>query len=175
MALLQVHQAKALRDLHEGVHDLTVLHELHAVTDLTLRATKVTAQSLGHAMSTQVVQDRHLWLCLVDMKEHDKVQSLNVPVSWTGLSATLSRALPRSSLQHSSRLTMGAPLRLPLLPRSSSTSSVMEPVADRTPSPSRPPPNPAVSTGAGAPRTTGSGRPVCISRNHPMPVVLLPN
>lgn len=31
MALLQVHQAKALRDLHEGGHDLTVLHELRAV------------------------------------------------------------------------------------------------------------------------------------------------
>ncbi len=30
MALLQVHQAKALRDLHEGGHDLAVLHELRA-------------------------------------------------------------------------------------------------------------------------------------------------
>ncbi len=45
--LLQVHQAKALRDLHEGGHDLAVLHELRAATDLALRATKVTAQSLG--------------------------------------------------------------------------------------------------------------------------------
>ncbi len=35
MALLQVHQAKALRDLHEGGHDLAVLHELRAaVVDL---------------------------------------------------------------------------------------------------------------------------------------------
>ncbi len=34
MALLQVHQAKALRDLHEGGHDLAVLHELRAATDL---------------------------------------------------------------------------------------------------------------------------------------------
>ncbi len=33
MALLQVHQAKALKDLHEGGHDLAVLHELRAVTD----------------------------------------------------------------------------------------------------------------------------------------------
>ncbi len=46
MALLQVHQAKALKDLHEGVHDLAVLHKLRAVMDLALRATKVTAQSL---------------------------------------------------------------------------------------------------------------------------------
>ncbi len=41
MALLQVHQAKALKDLHEGGHDLAVLHELHAATNLALRATKV--------------------------------------------------------------------------------------------------------------------------------------
>ncbi len=34
MTLLQVHQAKALRDLHEGGHDLPVLHELGAATDL---------------------------------------------------------------------------------------------------------------------------------------------
>ncbi len=85
MALLQVHQAKALRDLHEGGHDLAVLHELRAETDLALRATKVTAQSLGRAMSTLVVQERHLWLCLADMKEQEKVQFLNAPVSQTGL------------------------------------------------------------------------------------------
>ncbi len=85
MALLQAHQAKALRDLHEVGHDLAVLHELRAVTDLALRATKVTAQSLGHAMSTLVVQEHHLWLCLTDMKEQEKVQFLNAPVSQTGL------------------------------------------------------------------------------------------
>ncbi|XP_067249408.1 uncharacterized protein [Chanodichthys erythropterus] len=45
MALLQVHQAKALRDLHEGGHDPQVLQELRAATDLALRATKVTARS----------------------------------------------------------------------------------------------------------------------------------
>ncbi len=85
MALLQVHQAKALRDLHEGGHDLAVLHELRAAKDLALRATKVTAQSLGRAMSTLVVQERHLWLCLTDMKEQEKVQFLNAPLSQTGL------------------------------------------------------------------------------------------
>ncbi len=64
MALLQVHQAKALR-LHEGGHDLAVLHEHRAAMDLALRATKVTAQSLGRAMSTLVVQERHL--CCVSL------------------------------------------------------------------------------------------------------------
>ncbi len=85
MALLQFHQAKALRDLHESGHDLAVLHDLRAAMDLTLRATKVTAQSLGRAISTLVVQERHLWLCLADMKEQEKVQFLNAPVSQTGL------------------------------------------------------------------------------------------
>ncbi len=75
-ALLQVHQAKALKDLHKGGHDLAVLHELRAATDLVLRATKVTAL---------VVQERHLWLCLADMKEQEKVQFLGAPVSQTGL------------------------------------------------------------------------------------------
>ncbi len=85
MALLQVHQAKALRDLHEGGHEMAVLHELRVATALALRATKVTAQSLGRAMSTLVVQERHLWLCLADMKEQEKVQFLNAPLSKTGL------------------------------------------------------------------------------------------
>ncbi len=84
MALLQVHQAKALRDLHEGGHDPGVLSELRTATDLALRATKVTARSLGRAMSTMVVQERHLWLCLADMKEVDKARFLNAPVSQTG-------------------------------------------------------------------------------------------
>ncbi len=51
---------------------------------------------------------------------------------------------------------MGAPLRPPPLPRSRSSlppGSVVEPVADRTPSPSRPPPNLAVSAGARGPET----------------------
>ncbi len=85
MALLQVHQAKALRDLHEGGHDPGVLSELRTATDLVLRATKVTARCLGRAMSTMVVQERHLWLCLADMKEVDKARFLNAPVSQTGL------------------------------------------------------------------------------------------
>ncbi len=75
------HQAKALRDLHEGGHNLAVLHELRAATDLALRATKVIAQSLGRAMSTFVIQEHHLWLCLTDMKEQEKVQFLNAPMS----------------------------------------------------------------------------------------------
>ncbi len=53
-------------------------------------------------------------------------------------------------------VAVGAPLRPPPLPRSRSSlppGSVVEPVADRTPSPSRPPPNLAVSAGARGPET----------------------
>ncbi len=105
MALLQVHQAKALRDLHEGGHDPGVLSELRTATDLALRATKVTARSLGRAMSTMVVQERHLWLCLADMKEADKARFLNAPVSQTGLFGdAVWRTSPSSSPLHRSRL-----------------------------------------------------------------------
>ncbi len=53
-------KAKALKDLHEGGHDLAVKRDQRAATNLVLRATKVTAQSLGLAMSTLVVQKHHL-------------------------------------------------------------------------------------------------------------------
>ncbi len=58
MALLQVHQAKALKQLHEGDADPGVLQELRTATDLALGATKVTARALGQTMSTLVVQER---------------------------------------------------------------------------------------------------------------------
>ncbi len=83
--LLQPYTLWRCRDLHEGGHDPGVLSELQTATDLALRATKVTARSLGRAMSTMVVQERHLWLCLADMKEVDKARFLNAPVSQTGL------------------------------------------------------------------------------------------
>ncbi len=85
MALLQVHQAKALKQLHEGDADPGVLQELRTATDLALRATKVTARTLGQTMSTLVVQERHLWLTLVDMRESDKHRFLDSPISQADL------------------------------------------------------------------------------------------
>ncbi|XP_016422019.1 uncharacterized protein LOC107750954 [Sinocyclocheilus rhinocerous] len=85
MALLQVHQAKALKQLHEGGADSGGLQELRTATDLALRATKVTAQALGQTMSTLVVQERHLWLTLGDMRETDKHCFLDSPISQAGL------------------------------------------------------------------------------------------
>ncbi|KAL0147528.1 hypothetical protein M9458_057156, partial [Cirrhinus mrigala] len=85
MAILQVYQAKVLKDLHEGVPDPELLHELRSATDYALQATKVTAQALGRAMSTVVVQERHLWLNLAEMRDAEKARFLDAPISQTGL------------------------------------------------------------------------------------------
>ncbi len=61
------------------------MQELRTATDFTQRATKVTARSLGKAMSTMVVQERHLWLNLVEMKDVDKAHFLDAPISQAGL------------------------------------------------------------------------------------------
>lgn len=52
MATLQVHQAKVLKGLHEVGADQAVLQEARTAADLALRATKVTARSIGQVMST---------------------------------------------------------------------------------------------------------------------------
>ncbi|RXN13020.1 translation initiation factor IF-2-like protein [Labeo rohita] len=85
IATLQVYQAQALKHLHEGGPDQGVLQELRAATDFALRATKVTARSLGQVMSTVVVQERHLWLTLAQMADADKARFLDAPISQGGL------------------------------------------------------------------------------------------
>ncbi len=85
MAILQVYQAKALKQVHEGSTDPGLMQELRTATDFALRATKVTARSLGKAMSTMVVQERHLWLNLAEMKDADKARFLDAPISQAGL------------------------------------------------------------------------------------------
>ncbi len=75
MAILQVHQAKALKQVHERSTDPGLMQELRTATDFALRATKITALSLGKAMSTMVVQEHHLWLNLAEMKDVDKARS----------------------------------------------------------------------------------------------------
>ncbi len=103
IALLQVHQAKALKQLHEGGADPGVLQELRTVTHLALRAAKITAWALGQTMSTLVVQEHHLWLTLVDMREADKHHFMDSRSLRLAYSAKRWRALPNSSLPHSSR------------------------------------------------------------------------
>ncbi len=79
MAILQVHQAKALKQVHEASTEPGLMQELRTATDFALRATKVMARSLGKAMSTMVVQERHLWLNLAEMKDVDKARFLDAP------------------------------------------------------------------------------------------------
>ncbi|KAI2649329.1 ORF V: Enzymatic polyprotein [Labeo rohita] len=85
MATLQVYQAKVLKHLHERGSDQGAMEELRAATDFPLRATKVTARSLGQVMSTIVVQERHLWLTLAQMADVDKSRFLDAPISQGGL------------------------------------------------------------------------------------------
>lgn len=64
------------------VHLVTVLkdhRELCAVIKLSLWVTKVTAQALGLAIATIVVQKHDLWLELVEMKEAKKLKFLDIP------------------------------------------------------------------------------------------------
>ncbi len=85
MAILQVHQAKALKQVHKGSTDPGLMQELRTATDFALRATKVAVRSLGKAMSTMVVQERHLWLNLAETKDVDKARFLDAPISQGGL------------------------------------------------------------------------------------------
>ncbi len=103
MALLQVHQAKALKQLHEGGADPGVLQELRTATNLALRATKVTARALGQTMSTLVVQERHMWLTLADMRESDKHRFWTPRSPRPAYSAKRWRTLPTSSPPYRSR------------------------------------------------------------------------
>ncbi len=66
-------------------HPVRLMQELRTATDFALRATKVTARSLGKAMSSMVVQERHLWLNLAEMKDVDKARFFDAPISQAGL------------------------------------------------------------------------------------------
>ncbi len=104
MAILQVHQDKALKQVHEGSTDPGLMQELRTATDFALRATKVTARSLGKAMSTMVVQERQS-LAQPGRDEGRRQGTLSRRPHLPGRagSATPSRASPSSSRRYSSR------------------------------------------------------------------------
>ncbi len=164
--------AKALKDLHKSGHDPEVLKELRTATDLTLRATKVTASSLG--LSCPHLWSRSATSGCVWSTWGTKFGSSRPPCPRPASSATQSRTWPRSSWLHRSRLrrsntscpgrqllpppvrqlqrpcllvVKAGPLRPPLLPRCICNS------IGRPPRPSRPPSNLAVSGRARGPRT----------------------
>ncbi|XP_048040245.1 5-hydroxytryptamine receptor 3B-like [Megalobrama amblycephala] len=114
-------------EMPQGGLDQQLLGELRAATAFALRVTKVTAQSVGHAMSTLVVQQRHLWL------------------TSSAFSATRWRASPNSSPPHKSRLRLlntSCPSGPLPPPRRQSNSqhppNSRVPLADTVPSPPQP-------------------------------------
>ncbi len=130
-----------------------------------------------------------------------RYSSWMLPCHRPAFSATLSRAVPSSFRQHRSRLrrlstscaggnplllplrlqplsllvAVGAPLWPPPLPRRGSSlppCGVVEPVTDRTPSPSRPPPDPAASARGpetGDPEMEGTARREMVTAPLPPP------
>ncbi len=69
-----------------------------------LQATKVSTSSLDRAMSRLVVQERHLWLCLVDIGTPTKFGSSRSLCPRLASSATQSRTQPSSFQLHRRRL-----------------------------------------------------------------------
>ncbi len=93
-AILQVHQVKAFKQMHEGSSDLRLMQELRSATDFALWVTKVTARSLRMAISGSTWQR---W------RTSTKHAFSTLPSPRLGCSAPLSRALPSSSWQCRSR------------------------------------------------------------------------
>ncbi len=58
--------------MHEGSTNPWLSQELRSASDL--RAMEITARSLGKAMSTLVVQERHVWLSLVETSNVNNVR-----------------------------------------------------------------------------------------------------
>ncbi len=90
--------------MHWGGHDPEVLKELRTAPDLAPRVTKVMARSLGRAMSTLVVQECHLWLCLVDIGTPTKFGSSRFLYPRLASSAMQPVTWPSSSGLHRSRV-----------------------------------------------------------------------
>ncbi len=76
-------------------------------------------------MSTMVVQECHLWLCLADMRESDKMWFLNAPVSQTGL---FGDAVENFAQQFSAAQKQTEAIRH-ILPRRAAAASTRPPVA----------------------------------------------
>ncbi len=85
MSVLQVFQAKLLRDMDESGWDPNAFTELRTATDLALRATKATAQAISKAMANLVVLECHLWLNLMEIRDAEKMAFLDSPVLPKGL------------------------------------------------------------------------------------------
>ncbi len=83
MLLLQAYQAELLADLDEGrgIGPNAVCE----LAQLSLRAAKETAKSIGRSMAALVATERHLWLNLSNIKEKYKNFLMDAPISSSGL------------------------------------------------------------------------------------------
>ncbi len=92
MSLLQAYQAELLIELDEveGFNPNLVC-KLRRATDLSLRAAKEMAKSIGRSMAALVTTERHLWLNLSNIKGKDKNFLMDAPISPSGFSIRLSR------------------------------------------------------------------------------------
>ncbi|KAL0166276.1 hypothetical protein M9458_038120, partial [Cirrhinus mrigala] len=85
MVVLQIFQAKLLQSLEGSAVTPDTVNDLRVVTDFALKATKHTTQAAGRTMGFMVVQQRHLWLNLVDLRDPDRKVLLNAPITPSGL------------------------------------------------------------------------------------------
>lgn len=86
MSLLPAYQADLLKEaLDKGGAGHDTVREILRASDLSLRATKEVARSLGRSMAAMVVTERHLWLNQADIKEDDNRIFLDAPISPAGL------------------------------------------------------------------------------------------
>ncbi len=97
MPRLSCEYTKPSIKMHEGSTNLRSIQELRSATNLALRATEVTAQSLGKAMSTLVDP---LWLSLVERAKSTKYAFSKLSSPRLDCSVTLSRTVPSSSRQY---------------------------------------------------------------------------
>ncbi|CAM4729294.1 unnamed protein product [Leuciscus chuanchicus] len=82
MSIMQAYQAELLGDSEEGGGiSADTVSELRRATDLSLRATKETAKSIGRSMAALVATERHLWLNLSDIKDKEKHVLLDAPAA----------------------------------------------------------------------------------------------
>lgn len=81
MVVLQIFQTKLLQSLEGGAVTPDTVNDLCMATDFVLTATKHTAQAIGRAMGFMVVQQRHLWLNLADLRDADRKVLLNAPIT----------------------------------------------------------------------------------------------
>ncbi len=78
MAVLQVFQAKLLQSLEGGTASPEEVNDLP-------RTSRWWWQRLAEPIGFMVVQQRHLWLTLADLKDSDRKVLLNAPITPSGL------------------------------------------------------------------------------------------